>query len=139
VGIVPGQRSTLLDRNDRRVALMGPLADYVLNIGGEEIAVSSPVWGDLRPSSARSGHGRRLVTLGFAAQDASLARRLVGHDARLVSNIDSSGHDLGQVRVLAVDTPMALLVVEVLPGTREEAISPSDAVASPPGTEATHA
>jgi hypothetical protein len=138
VGIVPGQRSTLLDRNDCGVALMKPLADYVLNADGEEISVSAPVWGDLRPHSARSGHRRRLVTLGFAAQDAALVRGLVGHDARLVCSVDRSGPDLGQVRVLAVDLPMALLVVDLLPGTREEAISPSDAVASPPGTEATH-
>jgi hypothetical protein len=118
---------------------MRQLADYVLKAGGEEIPVSAPVWGDLRPSSARNGHRRRLVTLGFAAQDVTLVRGLVGRDARLVSNIDSSGRYLGQVRVIAVDTPMTLLVAELLPGTREEAVSRPDAVASPPGTEATHA
>ncbi|HET9037115.1 MAG TPA: hypothetical protein VFN45_12955 [Myxococcaceae bacterium] len=117
---------------------MRQLADYVLKAGGEEIPVSAPVWGDLRPSSARNGHRRRLVTLGFAAQDATLVRGLVGHDARLVSNVAHLGRDLGQVRVLAVDLPMALVVVDLLPGTREEAVSPSNAVASPPGTEATH-
>jgi hypothetical protein len=118
---------------------MRQLADYVLKAGGEEIPVSAPVWGDLRPSSARNGHRRRLVTLGFAAQDVTLVRGLVGHDARLVSGNESPGRDLGLVRVLEVDTPMALLVAELLPGTREEAVSRPDAVASPPGTEATHA
>jgi hypothetical protein len=114
------------------------LADYLLSAGGEEIPVSAPLWGDLRPSSARSGHRRRFVTLGFAAQDATVVRGLVGQEAHLTSHLDDPGRVLGQVRVLAVDPPMALLVAEVLPGTREDAIFPSGAVAAPPGTEATH-
>jgi hypothetical protein len=91
------------------------------------------VWGDLRPSSSRSRQGR-YFTLGFAAQDATAARGLVGQEARPSSNIQIPGRALARLRILEVDASMALLLAEVLPETVEEAISPSDAVASPPGT-----
>ncbi|HZJ54512.1 MAG TPA: hypothetical protein VFD38_10280 [Myxococcaceae bacterium] len=117
---------------------MRQLADYVLSAGGKAIPVSAPVRGDLRSSSSRSRQGR-YVTLGFAAQDATTARGLVGHEARMLSNIQIPGRELARLRILEMHASMALLVAEILPGAVEEAISPGDAVASPPGTATAHA
>ena len=61
----------------------------------------------------------------------------MGQEARLSSNIQIPGSALARLRILEVDASMALLLAEVLPETVEEAIFPSDAVASPPGTAAT--
>jgi len=125
---------------------MRQLADYLVSAGGKEIPVSAPVWGDLRPSSSRTGQGRyvtlgfaaqdRYVTLGFAAQDITTARELVTHEARLLSNIQTPRRDLARLRILDVHGPMALLVAEVLPGAVEGVISTGAAVTSPPGTTA---
>jgi hypothetical protein len=117
---------------------MRQLADYVLDAGDGEFPVSPPVRGDLRPSSS-PGKRARYVTLGFAAQDVGAARGMVGHEARLVCRIGDPHRDLGRLRVIEVNPAMALLIAEVLPGTAEEAIAPSSAVAAPPGTAAIHA
>ena len=114
---------------------MRQLADYLVSAGGKEIPVSAPVWGDLRPSSSRTGQGR-YVTLGFAAQDTTTARELVTHEARVLSNIQTPRRDLARLRILDVHGPMALLVAEVLPGAVEGVISTGAAVTSPPGTTA---
>lgn len=94
---------------------MRHLADYVLKGRGEEIPVSAPVRGDLRRSSPPGNHVRS-ITLGLAALDADAARRLVGQEARLVTNIESPARDVGRLRVLEVDTPTFVLVAEVLAG-----------------------
>lgn len=91
---------------------MRRLADFMLMARGEELPVSVPVRGDLR----RRLLNDRYVTLGFAAQDASAARELVGHEARLVTNIHLPGREVGRLKVLKVNTPPFVLVAEVLPG-----------------------
>lgn len=91
---------------------MRRLADFMLMARGEELPVSVPVRGDLR----RRLLNDRYVTLGFAAQDASAARELVGHEARLVTNIYLPGREVGRLKVLKVNTPPFVLVAEVLPG-----------------------
>ena len=90
---------------------MRRLADFMLKGHREELPVSAPVWGDLR----RRLWSDRYVTLGFAAQDASTARELVGHEARLVTNIYRPGREVGRLKVLEVNTPPFSLVAEVLP------------------------
>ena len=79
---------------------MRRLADFMLMARGEELPVSVPVRGDLR----RRLLNDRYVTLGFAAQDASAARELVGHEARLVTNIHLPGREVGRLKVLKVDS-----------------------------------
>lgn len=91
---------------------MRRLADFILKGRGEELPVSAPVRGDLR----RRLWSDRYVTLGFAAQDASAARELVGHEARLVTNTYRPGREVGRLKVLEVNTPPFSLVAEVLPG-----------------------
>lgn len=93
---------------------MRQLADYVLQAGGAEIPVSAPLRGDLRPSSSRNDD-MQYITMGFAAQDASVAGGLLGHDGRLVTNIHLPGRELARLRLLEVDTPTFLLVARVLP------------------------
>jgi hypothetical protein len=83
---------------------MRRLADYLLKAEGVEIPVSAPVMAGNRPAR---------ITLGFSAQDAGAAGRLVGHDARLVTNIHLPGREVGQLRILAVDKAMFHLLAEV--------------------------
>ena len=90
------------------------LADYVLKTSEEEIPVSVPETGDLRPGFGGRNHARR-ITMGFAAQDTARARRFVGREALLVTNIQIPTRELGRLKVLELHTPTSLLVAELLP------------------------
>ncbi len=83
---------------------MRQLADYLLKADGVEIPVSPPVM---------AGRGHNRVRLGFAAQDLAAAGRLVGHEARLVTNIHLPGREVGRLRILDMDSRMFHLVAEV--------------------------
>ena len=93
---------------------MRRLADYLLKVDGvEELPVSGPVIaGPGHSSSSRTDRPKR-IRLGFSAQDVDVAGRLVGHDARLLTNIHSPGREVSRLRVLDVDTLMFHLLAEV--------------------------
>ena len=92
---------------------MRRLADYLLKVDGVELPVSVPVFVGSGHSSSSTTDRPKRIRLGFAAQDVETAGRLVGRDARLVTNIHRPGREVGQLRVLDVDRGMFHLLAEV--------------------------
>jgi hypothetical protein len=85
---------------------MRQLADYLLKADGVEVPVSPPVV---------AGRANDRVRLGFAARDLGEAGRLVGRDARLITNIHLPGREVGRLRILDTDSGIFHLVAEVVP------------------------